>query len=148
MTDSTTDLNGQVYLFLNGIEEAGHNGLRLVIQVGAVSAEAENIQIGGSVISGLRQVSVGKSGPEYEITFASYIAYAIRNESYVLQDKEEAWVGKSFRVYSKSRFLDFVRSATLASPEYPGAFAHYSLVCQDHVVDIASVSQPKIERLR
>ena len=142
------DLDGHAYLFLNGIEEAGHNGLRLVVQVGALSADVKNIQIGGSVISGLRQVSVGESGPEYEITFASYIAYAVRNESYVSHDKEEAWAGKSFRVYSKSRFLDFVRSATFASPDYPGTFAHCSLVCQDHVVDIASVSQPKVERLR
>ncbi len=148
MTVSTTDLDSHAYLFLNSIEEAGHGGLRLVVQVGAESAETKNLHIGGSVISGLREVSVGESAPEYEITFASYIAYAVRNESYVLQDKEQAWVGKSFRVYSRSRFLDFVRSATFATPEYPGAFAHYSVVCQDHVVDIASASQPKVQRLR
>jgi hypothetical protein len=147
MTDSTTDLDSHAHLFLNAIEEAGHGGLRLVVQVGTLSAETKKIQIAGSVISSLRQVSVGDSGPGYEVTFADYIAYAVRNESYVLQDKEDAWAGKSFRIYSKSRFLDFVRSATFASPEYPGPFMHYSLVCQDHVVDIASVSQPKVERL-
>lgn len=148
MADYVTELDGHAYLYLNAIEDAGHNVLRLVVRVGAEGTEAKSIAVGGTVISGLRQVAADESAPEYEITFVSYIAYAVRSESYTLRDKEEAWVGNSFRVYSKSRFLDFVRSATFASSEYPGPFAHYSLVCQDHVVDIASISQPKVNRLR
>lgn len=146
--DLIKELDGQAYLFLNGIEEVGHGGLRLVAEAGAVSMEAMDIKVGGTVVSGAREVSANASAPKYEIIFASYIAYAVRNESYVSQDKEEAWIGNSFRVYSKSRFLDFVQRGTFASSEYPGPFAHYSLVCQDHVIDIATTRQPEVNRIR
>lgn len=146
--DFATELNGHVYLFLKSMEEPGEGALRLVVEVGGASADAKNVVVGDSTISGAHQISADESTPEYEIVFASYIAYAVRNESYASQDKQEVWQCKSFRVYSKSRFLDFVRSATFATAEYPGPFAHYSLVCQEHVVDIASTSHPEVRRLR
>jgi len=148
LTDVTRELDSCDYLFLNAIEERGPDGLRLVVDVGKESPEATEIAIAGTIISGLHHVSAGESSLQYEIDFATYIAYAVRNESYVLRDEEQVWAGKSFRVYSKSKFLDFVRSATFATTEYPGPFAHYSLVCQDRVVDVASIAQPKVKRLR
>jgi len=146
--DLIKELDSQAYLFLNGIEEVGHCALRLVAEAGKVSIEAKDIKVGGTVISGGHKVSADSSTPKYEIIFGSYIAYAVRNESYVSQDEEEAWLGKSFRVYSKSRFLDFVQRGTFARSEYPGPFEHYSLVCQDHVIDIATTAQPEINRIR
>lgn len=146
--DLINELDGQAYLFLNGIEEVGHGALRLVAEAGVVSMEAKDIKVGGTVVSGAREVSANALTPKYEIIFASYIAYAVRNESYVSQDKEESWMGKFLRVYSKSRFLDFVQRGTFASSEYPGPFAHYSLVCQDHVIDIATTAQPEVNRIR
>lgn len=143
-----TELNGYAYLFLKSIEELGEGVVRLTVEAGVENTEAKDIAIGGTVFSGLHQISASESTPEYEITFASYIAYAVRNESYASRDKQEVWQGKSFRVYSKSRFLDFVRSATFATAEYPGPFAHYSLGCQDHVIDIASTAQPEVRRVR
>ena len=143
-----TELDDHAHLFLRSIGEPGEGVLRLLVEIGVERVTAKDIEIAGSLISGVHQTSADESTPAYEITFASYIVYAVRNESYALQDKQEVWQGKSFRVYSKSKFLDFVASATFASAEYPGPFAHYCLACEDHVVDIASIVQPEVRRLR
>jgi hypothetical protein len=146
--DFARELNSHTYLFLRSIEEPGEGMLRLLVEAGVRSADAKDIEIAGSVISGVHRISADDSTAVYEVTFAGYIVYAVRNESYASRDEQEVWQGKSFRVYSKSRFLDFVGSATFASAEYPGPFAHYGLGCQDHILDIASTAQPEVRRLR
>lgn len=78
----------------------------------------------------------------FEVIWPSYIGYAVRNESYTTWDKEEEWTGSSFRIYSKSKFLDFIANGTFASDEYPGPFRHYEIICCDQIIDIASQDQP------
>ena len=57
-------------------------------------------------------------------------------------DESEEWKGGRFRVYSRSKFLEFVAAGTFADGLYPGAFEHYEILCENHVVDVASVSAP------
>ena len=42
------------------------------------------------------------------------------NKAYGTNDDSEVSTGRHFRLYSKSRFLDYVAKATFASGEYPG----------------------------
>ena len=70
------------------------------------------------------------------------------NESYTYLDKEEEFEGRLACIYTKSRFLDYVRISTLASDEYPGPFKHYGFNCLNHIVDIVSADPPKIVELR
>lgn len=64
------------------------------------------------------------------------------------QDEAEEFTGRQFCVYSKSRFLDYVRGATLASDDYPGKLSHYGINCLNHIVDVISIEEPLIDILR
>jgi hypothetical protein len=63
-------------------------------------------------------------------------------------DESEEHTGRVFCVYSKSKFLDFVKAGTIASDDQPGPYKHYGIVCLDHIVDVASVQKPEIRVLR
>jgi hypothetical protein len=84
----------------------------------------------------------------FEIRWSSYISYAVRSEHYCQWDKDEVWEGKHvFRVYTKSKFLDFVAAGTFATADFPGAFRHYQIQCLYPIIDVASMEAPRVRRL-
>jgi len=131
-------------LFLTGISEPETNSLRIVLSEGRVSETEETWDVAGVAIPGIRSIDITAQSRRFEIFWSCYISYAVRDESYCSWDKEEEWVGTSFRIYSKSKFLDFVGNGTFASAEYPGPFKHYEIVCLDHIIDVASEEPPII----
>ena len=140
-------INSQEYLYLTEIGEPAVNVLRLVVEEAKASSETRDIVVGETIISGAKPIVSDGSCHKYEIIFGSYVAYSVRNESYTVWDDKEQFTGGLFRRYSQSRFLEFVSGATIASEDYPGTFIHYGLVCQDQIIDIASVDQPEIQIL-
>ena len=56
----------------------------------------------------------------FAVFWRLYVGYTVLNESYASVDEEELGEGVRFRIYSKSRFIDFMSRATFASDEYPG----------------------------
>ncbi len=82
----------------------------------------------------------------FEVVWQHYVAYSVRNESFVSPDEYEVSVGRRFRVYSKSRFLDFIGCATFATDEYPGPVQHIGVNCEDHIVDVVSKMDPQVKR--
>ena len=74
------------------------------------------------------------------------VAYSVLNESFASVDDEERYEGNRFRVYVKSRFIDYVSLASFACADYPGPTQHYAVVCENHVVNVISVVQPTIQR--
>ena len=81
----------------------------------------------------------------FEIRWSSYISYAVRSEHYCQWDSEEIWEGKHvFRVYSKSKFLDFVAAGTFASDAFPGPFKHYQIQSLYPIIDVASRQPPSV----
>ena len=141
-------INRHTYLFLTEIGEPEDNVLRLVIEEARASGEPEEMKIGDVTLSGARPITSDDSCHAYEVVFGSYVAYSVRNESYTPEDKSEEFTGKLFRVYSKSRFRDYLSVATFATDEYPGKLNHYEIVCENHIVDVASVGEPEISILR
>jgi hypothetical protein len=141
------ELDSCDYLYLNSISEPEPNTLCLIFSEGIVSDCAETIVIGDAEIPNVRPIEVTATSRHFEVVWDSYISYAVRNESYEFWDKEEEWVGNSFRVYSKSKFLDFIASGTSASDIYPGPFVHYEILCSDHIIDVASEHQPTVRLL-
>jgi len=145
MIDFNEQINKSKYLFLTSIAELSGNSLRLTVQEGRASGALENIEVAGTVVKDVRPVlpyvdSIWK--------IVRYVAYSVRNESYVNSDAEERWEGHLFRTYSKSKFLDYVRVATFACDEYPGRLAHYQLVCTDHIIDVVTIQPPVIQRFK
>ncbi|HDS0948195.1 TPA: hypothetical protein QDZ34_000818 [Stenotrophomonas maltophilia] len=136
------------YLFLTDIGEPAANCLRLVIDEGRVTGEPRRVDLGqGRSIDGVRAIGITSGSQQFELVWDHYISYAVHNESYQSWDDSEAWSGNLFRRYSRSKFLDYLDHATFADSRYPGPFAHYQVICQDHVIDIAALQPPKVRLL-
>lgn len=82
--------------------------------------------------------------PLIQLEFESYIRYSILNESFTVWDDYEEFEGEIFRIFSKSRYLDFIAAGTIATEDYPGPFKHYGIAGLNHIVDIVSTVEPKI----
>jgi hypothetical protein len=132
------------YLYLEHIGEPQDGTLRLVVAEGRVLA-GRATAVGP--ITECSPIVADDQSARYELIFDRYVAYAVRTESYAVVGQEERYSGRLGRVYSRSTFLDFVRSGTFASPDYPGAFEHYGVVCLNHVIDVASLEPPRVQVL-
>jgi hypothetical protein len=144
--DATAHLQSQKFLYLRAISEPSDNTLRLIIDAAEVSTALGETKACGA-FSSTREISAGLNCSSYEVTFATYIAYCVRNESYAALQKDEVWKGNLFREFSSSRFLTYLREATFARDDYPGPYLHYSFVCLNHIVDVASVLPPAVRLL-
>jgi len=146
--DSIEQINHHLYLSLIEICEPADNVLKLLLAEAKMGGLKDSIRAGGVEIRDTQPIAVAEDSSVYEVTFDWYIAYSVRNESYTYLDKEEEFEGRLACIYTKSRFLDYVRISTLASDEYPGPFKHYGFNCLNHIVDIVSADPPKIVELR
>ncbi|HEY8560759.1 MAG TPA: hypothetical protein VIL74_10330 [Pyrinomonadaceae bacterium] len=120
----------------------------MVVEQASAGVEERDLLIGETTVSGFRDIVSDETCYAYEIIFESYIAYSVLNESFACVDESEIYSGNLFRVYSKSNFLEYLKSATFASKDYPGEFKHYEIAALNHIVEIASVDAPQIGILR
>jgi hypothetical protein len=132
------------FLFLKQIEELDYNGLRLVLEEGIASPEVVSIKLANTELTGCRRVKATNSSRIFEVVWKLYVAYAVRNESYARNNEYDVSTGGRLRIYSKSRFLDFIGHATFVSEGYPGPVQHIGIGCEDHIIDIASVDAPTV----
>jgi hypothetical protein len=135
------------YLFLRSIGEPADNVLSLVLQEGWAAEDARDVQIGHVVLPGVRDISCPEGSAVYEVVFSSYVAYSVRNESFMSSDPEERYEGQRCRVYAQAKLFDYVAAATTATSEYPGEYVHYELVCENHIIDVATVGKPEVRRV-
>jgi hypothetical protein len=138
-------LDAHRYLYLTAITEPADNVLRLVIAEGRVLAD----EVDGPAppLTRGRPIVAAAESATYEVVFGDYVAYAVRNESYTVADPGEAFSGRAVGTYARSKFLDYVAAATIASPDHPGPHTHYGFNCLNHVVDVAAVSPPSVRAL-
>jgi len=149
MADPIAEMNRCEYLFLAEIQHPDYHSLRFVIEEGRPAGETGPLEIAGAVISGGTRIDVTEESQCFELLWDSYIAYAVLNESFALPaDADECYVGKLFRVYSKSHFIDYLARAAFAASEYPGPAKHYEIACQDHIIEVVSIKDPMVSRLR
>ena len=146
--DPGADIDSWQYLLLSAIEEPSDNVLRLVVEQAEAAEKAESIRVGGTVLDGLHRIARRANSSAYEVVFPKYIAYSVRNESYTVADEAEEYDGRLFRVYRKSKFLEYVREATIATADFPGTFTHYEMVCENHIVDVVTPTPPVFARVR
>ena len=139
------------WLFLSETGEPQDNELRLVVsEAGTGSppsesglAEEKSPEL-RKILSESRQIIHGPRMRAFEITWPTYIAYSVRNESYTTLDEYEKYEGRNFVKYSTSRYLDFVSKSTFAANDYPGPFSHWGLLCLNHIIVVVSVDEPTI----
>lgn len=142
------DLMNLENIYLNNLEEPQENFLRLAFIKSKTNVISEYINIGDKVIKNVHSIDYDYMNPLIQIDFESYIGYSILNESFTSMDHYEDFEGKAFRIYRKSRYLDFIKVGTFASEDYPGAFKHYGIVCFNHIIDIVSVSEPIVKEIQ
>ncbi len=148
MGNPTEDLNDCRSLFLTDIQETGFNSLTVIVSEGVPAGDAEAIEVGGVVIPNCTRIEPTDQSRVFELAWKSYVGYAVLNESFASVDDAEQFEGKRFRVYSKSHFLDYMSQATFACKEHPGPTQHYSVACEDHIIEVLSVAAPTLTRVR
>jgi hypothetical protein len=142
-----SDLMNLKNIYFEQIYEPEENTLRLLFSRSRTSETPETIKIGEIEINDTYSIDVDESLPLIQLDFEWYIGYSIRNESYTSWDDYEEFEGNTFRIYSKSRYLDFIKVGTFATDNYPGPYKHYGITCLKHVVDVVSVSVPIIKEV-
>ena len=97
-----------------------------------------------------RPIESSERTAAYSVVFKSYVAYCVLNESYATADSTEVGTGGLVRVYSKSRFRDFVANNTYADDTHPqpGPLRHYGFACLNHIVHVITPSEPVIDLVR
>ena len=138
-------IDSHEYLYFAEIGEPEVNVLRVVVEEAKASNNSD-VEIPDTPFMGNPIIS-DETCCRYEITFPSYVAYAVLNESLAKVVDYEKYTGRYFRVYSKSYFLDYLGVATFASDDYPGKSTHYEIACLDHIVEVVSVNEPEIREL-
>jgi len=142
------EVDSHRYLWLDAVSElkSGCNVLRLEVSEGRLG-EPEDCEIAGIVLKDSRPVLADRANAIYRLTFHEYAAYSITNESCTEWDDYGEWTGTTVRQYSRSRFLEYVKEATIAEGFFSGPLLHYELVCLDHIVDVVANAPPIVEKL-
>jgi hypothetical protein len=138
------------YIFLNGVREISELTLELILSEAKALAAAprtpKNPEL-AKLFSDARPIETDHTCRQFRIVFERrhMVYYSVLNESYgQYPDESEEFVGKVLRVFSRSKLLDFIKTTTVASDDYPGVLQHYELVCLNHVVDIICTAPPEI----
>jgi len=153
LMSTAPELAGEIdtceYLFLRELSEPKENSLRLLVEEAKPDVLTVPITAGEVEFGQGRPVHSTEACRLFEIFWDSYVAYSVRNELYAKNTESEivSW-GRRLRLYSKSHFLEYISSATFASPQYPGLMEHIEVTCENHVIDVVSSSSPTIRRLR
>lgn len=144
-------LNQANYLYLRYISEPEENSLRLVAEE-AIVDRAEAVSTPDPT-SPLAEISEGASPIKsvegckaFELQWSRYVAYLVTEEGVGSggSDEDEVYTGKLLRQYTRSHFLDHLSRDTGGHTE---PILHYKLICQNHLIDVASYSPPEIRLL-
>lgn len=130
-----------------GLTEPDTNCLRMYFARCKVSDTSEEFAIGDKVIKDTYPINIDTDLPLIQLDFESYISYSITNESFTSWDEYEIFEGKAFRIYTKSRYLDYIKTHTFAHQVCGDVFpplTNYGIVCFNHIVNIVSTATPII----
>ncbi len=129
MSDNEVDFNELMqekgYIYLEKIIEPKENSLRLLI-----NRSTFNIDL-----------------PMVQLEFESYISYSVIDECFSYSmDNSEISKGELFRIYTKSRYLDFIKIATNEREDLCPSenYIHYQFPCLNHTIDVISCEEPKV----
>ena len=144
-------LNQAKYLCLRQISEPEENSLRLVVEE-AIADRTETVSTPdptsplGEIRKGASPIKSVEGCRAFELQWSRYVAYLVTEEGVGSgrSDEDEVYTGKLFRVYTKSHFLDHLARDTGGHFE---PILHYKLICQNHLIDVASYSPPEVRLL-
>jgi hypothetical protein len=144
-------VNQARYLFLRHISEPEENSLRLVVEE-AIADRTETVSTPdptspfAEIRKGASPIKSAEGCRAFELQWSRYVAYLVTEEGVGSggSDADEVYTGKLFRVYTKSHFLDHLARDTGGHFE---PILHYKVICQNHLIDVASYSPPEVRLL-
>lgn len=83
----------------------------------------------------------------WEVSFAGYVLFMERDESYTVPDDYEVRCGRWLEVFERSRLMDHLSSYTFADDLFPGPLTHYRVCGEDHIVDVVTTTMPQVRLL-
>ena len=113
----------------------------------AQSAELDTDPLLKKLTSLARAIVVDTECRQFELIWPFYLAYQIRNESYYLPDKSAKANGQVYQEHASSAYLSYFKTASFADDDFPGPQRHFSIFCQDHVIDVLSTDAPVVRLL-
>jgi hypothetical protein len=144
-------LNQAEYLYLRHVCEPRENSLRLVVEeatvnrsrMGEASASAGQFS---EILKDASPIEATAGCRTFALHWDRYAAYLVTEELVGGggDHGDEMYTGTLFRVYSKSHFLDHLARDTGGHIE---PLTHYKLICQNHLIDVASYGRPEIRLL-
>jgi hypothetical protein len=141
------EINNEKNILITKIFEPNENSLEFELAIGQVSEFVEDIIINEKIISSAHRIQFDKDSIQFKVFFETYICYSVINESYESLGGNK-FDGNKIRIYSDSNFLSYLKADTFATPDYPGEFKHYAFISQNHIINIASLQEPNIEKLK
>ncbi|MHC2453895.1 hypothetical protein ACVMIX_000536 [Rhizobium leguminosarum] len=96
---------------------------------------------GGVVEANADPLVVGPDSAIFTIIFEGYAAFQIKNEMMSLLEPVDDFSTK-LRSYEKSRFLNYMATATCASDWLDEPLKHFAVICVDHIIDVACTNDP------
>lgn len=145
---SYEDIDSCHSLLLLEMTEPYDNSLRII--VGETSlGERQDLSAPGTdfVFRDVRPIAHRESDRTFALTWPSYVAYAVSNESYALPVNAKEDTGKCIRRLQGSAFLRYISETTWWSDETYGPQRHWIIGCEHHLIDIVSADEPNIELL-
>ncbi len=134
--------------FLIDLREAAHNALHVQVAEGRAVRSPKSIKVAGTEIPDCTAIEITDESRVFEIVWNSYVGYSVLNESYATPSDEERSEGNRFRIYSKSRFMQFMLESSFACDDHPGQTRHYRIGAEDHILHVLSVVPPAVRRVR
>lgn len=142
-------MNQKGYIYLHSLIEPETNSLRIFVDRCKVIQQGVDIEIGKHIIRDTHSIEVDEELPIVQLDFNSYISYSIINESFAVLDDYEIFDGNSFRIFKKSRYLDFINKGTIVNDVFPEEQpVHYEIACLDHIIDVISFDEPIVNEIK
>ena len=134
---------GSLNLYVTELGEPSENALRIVVAEGLLG-KSTAIEFAGHDLGEGRPIEITDASRHFEIWWDSYVAYAVRDESYWKEEKGEPPLGDHLDRRYGTAFQRYVSETTFADDEYPGPLEHWCLTTLNHIVDVISVGPPRI----
>jgi hypothetical protein len=144
-------LNSHNYLYLDSLIDKGE--LKIELTISEASSECWDGETKDlDDLTELHKAELFKKRlcKKYKITFENYICYSMINESLTIWDDYEQFEGNLFRIYSKSRFLDYTKVAVymfIVENTQEDKVKHFGILCLNNIIDIATCQEIKIEEI-
>lgn len=146
--DVFSTLNQVKYLYLRHISEPEDNSLRLLVEEGIadftqVGSTQNSSSLFAEILKDALPIRSTGNCRAFELQWSRYVAYLVTEEivGSGARNEDEVYTGNVLRVYTKSHFLDYLSRDT-AGHTHP--ILHYKLICQNHLIDVASYSPPEV----